>query len=270
MRQWRLIYDYPAVGAWNMAVDEAILAAVSQGAQPPTLRLYAWDPFCLSLGYGQRASDADIDLLNEHGWHLVRRPTGGRAILHGDELTYSVALPMDHELAQGDVVTSYRHLSQALMYALGELGIVPQSERQNGSSNRDNGPICFEVPSHYEITILGRKLIGSAQVRRKQGLLQHGTLPLQGDVGRIAQALAFPHEQARLEAMTSVRGRAITLQEALGKRTRWEDAAGAIAEGFRQVFNLDLVPDVLSDAEKAHAEQLVDDIYANDHWTFKR
>ncbi|MCA9882355.1 MAG: lipoate--protein ligase family protein [Anaerolineae bacterium] len=270
MRQWRLIYDYPAIGAWNMAVDEAILSAVGQGDQPPTLRLYAWDPFCLSLGYGQQASDVDLTLLREHGWDIVRRPTGGRAILHGDELTYSVALPMTHEFAKGDVVSSYRLLSQSLMYALGELGIVPQSEKQSKSNSRDNGPICFEVPSHYEITILGRKLIGSAQVRRKLGLLQHGTLPLMGDVGRIALALAFSNESARMDAVDSVRNRAITLHQALGEVVSWEEAASAVAEGFRQEFDLDLIPAELSDAEKAHAEQLLVDIYANDHWTFKR
>ena len=82
-----------------MAVDCAVLDAVSQAAQPPTLRLYGWDPFCLSLGYGQRIRDVDLQQLSAKGWHLVRRPTGGKAILHGDELTYSLCLPLDHPLA---------------------------------------------------------------------------------------------------------------------------------------------------------------------------
>src|SRR5690242_13278 len=106
MRQWRLIVDSPMVGAYNMAVDEAIMLSVSDGKSLPTLRLYDWSPLCLSLGYGQRLRDADLYRIDTAGWQIVRRPTGGKAILHGNELTYSVAIPKDHELAQGDVVES--------------------------------------------------------------------------------------------------------------------------------------------------------------------
>ena len=90
---WRLIIDSPAHGAWNMAVDEAILEQTGRGESPPTLRLYDWQPACLSLGYAQPFADVDVDRLKERGWELVRRPTGGRAILHVDELTYSVSAP---------------------------------------------------------------------------------------------------------------------------------------------------------------------------------
>jgi lipoate-protein ligase A len=100
MRQWRLIYDFQGagasvVGAHNMAVDDAILTSVSGRDSLPTLRLYGWALPCLSLGYGQRAREADVARLAERGWEIVRRPTGGRAILHTDELTYSLALPID-------------------------------------------------------------------------------------------------------------------------------------------------------------------------------
>jgi len=225
MRQWRLITDSPTDGPRNMAVDDAILKAVAAGSQPPTLRLYGWQPLCLSLGYGQRVSDADADRLRAHGWGLVRRPTGGRAILHGDELTYSVALPIDHDLAQGTVIDSYRRISGALLTALQGLGFAPRSERQEKPSG-GRGPVCFEVPSHYEITVEGRKLIGSAQVRRKDGLLQHGTLPLYGDVGRIVDALAYPTEAERETGRQRVRQRATTLLD-LGQTIDWQQAADA-------------------------------------------
>lgn len=270
MRQWRLIYDRPTIGSMNMALDEAILQSVSAHATMPALRLYGWEPLCLSLGYGQRLSDIDTVRLAEREWGFVRRPTGGRAILHGDELTYSVALPMDHELAQGDIIESYRQISQALVAAMELLGLVPQSERRDGPSSA-RGPVCFEVPSHYEITAGGRKLIGSAQVRRRDGLLQHGTLPLLGDVGRICDALSYEDEAARELARTQVRQRAITLSEALQREISWDEAAQALIGGFESALGVSFVESWFEPAELSRAATLEHDVYApQTEWTSKR
>ena len=233
---WRLIITPGRDGAANMALDQAILEQVGAGNSPPTLRLFAWNPPCLSLGQGQAASDVDLDRVRARGWTIVRRPTGGRAILHTDEITYSVALPADHPLVQGDIVTSYRRLSAALLAALERLGLQAQADRRAGRVPADTkGPVCFEVPSDYEITADGRKLIGSAQVRKFGGVLQHGSLPLEGDVARICDALAFPGEEVREEVRARVRQRATTLERALGRVVSWEEAAsalvGAVAAG---------------------------------------
>src|ERR1700694_1282876 len=116
---WRVLNGRPIAtplnGALNMAIDEAILKAVGEATAPPTLRLYAWQPACLSLGYAQPGTDVDRARLAERGWDVVRRLTGGRAILHTDELTYSVAFPLDHRLAAGGIIDSYRRLSAALL-----------------------------------------------------------------------------------------------------------------------------------------------------------
>ena len=192
---WRLIRSVPAHGAWNMAVDEAILESTSHGINPPTLRLYSWAPPCLSLGYAQPASDVDLTALEVHGWDLVRRPTGGRAILHTDELTYSVCGPETDPVLAGDILSSYQRLSSAILSALQQIGLGVQAlPKEKDDANTQPEPICFEVPSNYEITINGKKLVGSAQSRRKGGVLQHGTLPLTGDLARITQALNFPDE----------------------------------------------------------------------------
>src|SRR4030065_446734 len=116
--EWRLIQTIPAPGAWNMAVDEAILVAAGSGAVPPTLRLYAWDPPCLSLGYAQPYADVDVPRLFERGWQVVRRPTGGRAILHTDELTYSVCGPGSEPRPAGSGLESYPKLSTPPFEAL--------------------------------------------------------------------------------------------------------------------------------------------------------
>lgn len=269
MRQWRLIYDQPTIGAKNMAVDDAILTAVGRAVSPPTLRLYAWQPACLSLGYGQRVRDVDFEGIARMGWDVVRRPSGGRAILHTDELTYSVSLPIDHPLAQGDVVSSYQRISRALVAALHHLGLSPQADRHDSEPDI-NGPVCFEVPSHYEITVGGRKLVGSAQLRRRDSILQHGTLPLTGDLARICDALAYDSPLRRTQARAQVRGRAATLEEALGRIVSWSQAAEAVAQGFADAFDLDFYEESLSRDEQAEVNDIMERVYLNPDWTHKR
>jgi len=272
MRQIRVLREPDfRDGASNMAVDCAILEAVAQGWQPPTLRLYGWAPFCLSLGYGQRAREADDAALGRRGWGLVRRPTGGKAILHGDELTYSLSLPLDHPLAGDDIVESYRRISVGLLAALERLGVAAAADRQEVQApGAGAGPVCFEMPSHYEIRAGGRKLIGSAQLRRRGGLLQHGTLPLVGDLARICDALTFADRETRMMQKTRVRDRAVTLEQVLGSAPTWSAAAAAIERGFARAFNLEMAAGALSAAEARRAEELVCERFGNPDWTYKR
>ncbi|PJF35503.1 MAG: hypothetical protein CUN49_10250 [Candidatus Thermofonsia Clade 1 bacterium] len=267
---WRLILDAPCDGSLNMARDEAILQAVARGDQPPTLRLYAWRLPTLSLGFAQPSADVALARLRERGWHLVRRPSGGRALLHADEITYSVAFSERHPLAHGGVIESYRRLSTALMMALRALAPSAPIEADR-RHERAAAPkaICFEVPSDYEITARGKKLIGSAQMRKYGGVLQHGALPLSGDVADICDALAFSDEAARQEAKKRVRERAITLSEAAQRSITWQEAAEALCEGFQRAFALrwHIVQD-LPEADCAQA--LAQSRYADDSWTFSR
>lgn len=280
MRQWRLIDDYPASGAYNMAVDMAILESVARGDTLPTLRFYGWNPPCLSLGYGQRAADVDFTRVAQMGWEVVRRPTGGRAILHTDELTYSLALPASDSIAAGSVVDSYRRISTALVVVLCELGLQPEAYSHTEPIS-SGGPVCFETPSHYEITVGGRKLIGSAQVRRGGGVLQHGSLPLFGDLARICDALAYPDDSARESARALVRARAITLSDALCQHfipPRYgverglggEDFLPIFAHAFAETFNITLTPSPLTTAESHRAQDLMHQIYGSESWTRRR
>ena len=269
---WRLIRTPAALGAWNMAVDEAILEASGGGLVPPTLRLYAWSPPCLSLGYAQPFTDVNQPVLEQHRWEVVRRPTGGRAILHTDELTYSVTGPMDEPRLAGGVLESYRVLAQALLYALQLLGIPAQAEEKPGSAapsarQSNQNPVCFEVPSNYEITVGGKKLIGSAQARRKEGVLQHGSLPLYGDLARIVQALVFTDAQARERAAARLLERATTAERILGHPLDWDQAAQAFAEAFAGRLNIQLQPSGLSPQELERATALMGEKYANPAWT---
>jgi lipoate-protein ligase A len=267
--KWRLIHTSAGHGAWNMAADEAILEAVGSGDSPPTLRLYAWSPPCLSLGYAQPYSDANLEGLSANGWELVRRPTGGRAILHTDELTYAVIGPPDEPRLAGGVLESYRRLSRALLEALQNLGIPAQALQKSGVPDGDGSrnPVCFENPSNYEITVQGKKLIGSAQARRREGVLQHGSLPLSGDLARITQALRFADEQARQQAVERLLARATTVELISGQPLKWEDAAEAFAQAFSQCLNLQFDRGSLTDRENERATELVDLKYAHPSWT---
>jgi lipoate-protein ligase A len=258
-------------GAWNMAVDEAILEGVAQGSSLPTLRLYAWEPPCLSLGYAQPITDVDLQALKSYGWDLVRRPTGGRAILHTDELTYAIIGRQDEPQLAGSVVESYQRLSQALLLALQSLGILAIAEADPAlpAGSDPKGPVCFEVPSTYEITYNHKKIIGSAQARRKGILLQHGTFPLKGDLSRITKALRFQDEIQRLRAAQRVHGRAATVEEILGSAPTWDQAADAFANAFKQALHLDLATGQLNDFETEMAHRLVREKYSHPDWMGK-
>lgn len=263
---WRLILHGAQDGATNMAIDEAILSAVVEGSSPPTLRFYAWSPPCLSLGRNQPFAEVDLAACQVQGVDVVRRPTGGRAILHTDELTYSLALLQSDPRATGDVVDSYRRLSEGLMAGLWPLGV----DAAQATGQRDGvlppTPVCFEMPSKYEIAVEGRKLVGSAQWRAKGGVLQHGSLPLHGDLGRIVGVLRFDNGE-RPAQRSLVRARALTLAEALGRIVTFEEAAQAMAEGFARALQVDWNLDDLTDSERAKAAELRRERYGSEEWT---
>jgi lipoate-protein ligase A len=267
IQSWRLLISPPAPGAWNMAVDEMILEEVEQNNAPSTLRLYAWVPPCLSLGYAQPRKDIDLERIHALEWDWIRRPTGGRAILHTDELTYSVIAPLSDPRVSGGVLESYQRLSSALLSALHILNLPAESQPNKSlASNHESGAVCFEVPSNYEITVQGKKLIGSAQARRKNALLQHGTFPLGGDLSRIAEALFFTDEVARHNAASRLLTHATTAETILERRIPWQQAANAFMVGFQSELNLDYNPVSLSKREIQRVNELLREKYAHSSW----
>jgi lipoate-protein ligase A len=269
--RWRLLNTGLRDGASNMAIDEAILEAVTAGQAPPTLRFYGWQPPCLSLGFGQSATDVDRDACARKGWDIVRRPTGGRAILHVDELTYSVCAPQDEPRVAGGIVESYGRLAAGLLAGLKRLGLDPAEAKPTQPKRQgDPGPVCFDGPARYEVTVSGRKLVGSAQSRRLGGVLQHGTLPLVGDITRILDALYFEGSPDKEAARRQLNRKALTLETALGSPITINQATEAMAAGFAQALSLDLAPDELTPAEQKAANRIRVEKYASPEWTFKK
>lgn len=267
---WRLILNSPHGGAWNMAVDEALLESISALDQPPTLRLYDWQPYTLSLGQAQPSGDVDHNSLKSHGWDLVRRPTGGRAILHADELTYSVTAPIENPILRGNVIESYRKISTALIEALRLVGLCADSKpKNNEEAHLSKDPVCFQFPSDYEITYLGKKVVGSAQARKKGGILQHGSIPLHGDITRIIEVLNYPNEVAKGSARTHLIDRASSIEDSLGKRVSWDEMANAMIKGYEEILDIALIPSNLTKKELDSAYRIYCEKYNDSNWTFR-
>jgi lipoate-protein ligase A len=266
---WRLLITPPLNGATNMAIDEAILRTVAAGASRPTLRFFQWEPPCLSLGYNQHWSEIDEDAITACGYTWTRRATGGKAILHIDEVTYSLIIPQSDARIHGGVVESYRALSLGLLRGLHHIGVnAGQATREEAKSKRQaagGGPVCFDTPSVYEITASGKKLIGSAQLRRKKTVLQHGTLPLYGNLTRIIDVLNFSNEERNVQR-NLLGERATTLAEVTGRDWQFAPVAAALRQGFAEQFNLNLENMNLTAEESALVEQLLSEQYANKQW----
>jgi len=270
MEIWRLLLTGPSDGPTNMAVDEAIMEAVGQGVVPPTLRFYGWQPPCLSLGRFQPVDGTvNLDACRARGDDLVRRPTGGRAILHDTpdhELTYSLAIPQDDPRVAGDILTSYRAISAALVRGLARLGVSAQLTPVLGHALHPETAACFDQPSGYEVTVNGRKLVGSAQARSGGAILQHGTMLLDVDLP-VWVAVLHPPSGVTAEAFQEhLAGRLTSLRQAVGRPVAFDEVAMALADGFRETFGVALVPGELTVVERQRAEALRRQKYATESW----
>lgn len=252
-----------------MALDEAILTTVGSKNALPTMRLYAWEPACLSLGHAQPVSDVNQAALQANAWDLVRRPTGGRAILHTDELTYAVIAAQDEPLVAGSILESYQRIASGLLRALVHMNLKAQADQEYAlpAGAQPKAPICFEVPSNYEITVAGKKLIGSAQARKLGGVLQHGSLPLYGDLTRITRALVYSGEEERQIAAQRLLGHATTAESILGQPVEWQAAADSFQCAFEECFNIRFEISQPSEAELDLAAELQASKYAHPSWT---
>jgi lipoyl(octanoyl) transferase len=259
---WRLLVDPPASGAWNMAVDEVLLEGVVAGTAPPTLRFYGWTPPCLSLGYFQPFDAVNLDGCRALGVDIVRRPTGGRAILHDRELTYSVALPASTLGHEGGVLPSYHRLSLALQDGLRRLGVAATlAPANNALTTAAHGPVCFDRPSAHEILLDGRKLVGSAQVRRATAILQHGSILIEPRIASLVACLRLPDSSGTRRIEDGVAG--------LAEVGDFQPAqiAAAIADAFAARFGVRLIKAGLAPGELAAADALAGSKYQTAGWT---
>ncbi len=177
---WNLIKDGRRSGAYNMALDVYL---IEHPPLYPLLRLYSWLPPAVSIGYNQNIHIINKDLLETYGVDIVRRPTGGRAVLHCCELTYSVIIPKNIPLFNAGIHELYYIVSKALVNGLQRYGISAAIERNkpNTTSKENNVLTCFESTARFEIKSNGKKIVGSAQRRTAHAILQHGSIVLKNE-----------------------------------------------------------------------------------------
>lgn len=257
---FRLILDEPGDGQLNMAVDEALMESVGSGEAPATVRLYGFAPPTLSFGRFQRVRDKiQWKTVREQGITLVRRPTGGQAVLHDQELTYAVVLHKDH-LQRFQKREIYGFIAELLLEGLVLLGVQGQSNRKR--SGDLHNPDCFRSTGEYEIaSSAAKKLIGSAQVVNRRASLQHGAIPLDMSYKRIERYLALNHESQLPEPSC--------LSDELGKTVSFAQAVKAFAEGFDRALRergASLESGRLSDWEHTRAQELLEQKYSGDEW----
>lgn len=255
---WRLLDTPPAPGAWNMALDEALAGSVAGGG-PPVLRFYRWSPPCLSLGRNQPARGLyDGDEMRRRGIEVVRRPTGGRAVLHDRELTYSVAVP---DGVLGSPRQAYAAVNRALVAGLRRLGV--DAALQSATGGRAPVPSldpCFRDPAEGEVVAAGRKLVGSAQVCRGGVLLQHGSLLLEDGQDTVRALLRDPPP-------ADPDGAPATLAALLPALPSWSALAAALAAGWTEATGIALLPDEPSADERERAASGASR-YADAAWTW--
>src|SRR6478609_2506534 len=274
--KWRFIDSNNRSPYYNMALDEALLAWHSKGEIPPTIRFSGWNPPTLSIGYFQKAEkEINFDKVKELGLGFVRRPTGGRGVLHDEELTYSVIVSEEYPNMPKTVTEAYRVISEGLLEGFRSLGLeayfaIPRSEEEKNSLKNPRSSVCFDAPSWYELVVEGRKIAGSAQTRQKGVILQHGSILLEIDEDKLFSVFNYPNDRVKERMQRAFRSKAVAINAIAGRKISIEEAKKAFYKGFASALDIDLEPYTLSEEEEAYVEELARTKYGSDEWNFKR
>lgn len=269
--EWLFIDSGYHTPAFNMALDEYLMNRGEAGDRRPVLRFYGWEPPGLSIGYFQKtAGRIDRDGLARHGIELVRRLTGGRAVLHHDELTYSIVMPENMPDIPASVVGAYRVLSAGLLAGFAELGLEAELAMPERDRRRERSPVCFEEASWYELVVEGKKAAGSAQTRRKGMLLQHGSLPLSVDLDELFDCFLYKDDRVKERAKQKFTSKAVSLGSLAGRTIALDEAKQAFRKGFEKGLGVRLEAVRLTEEEERHVSGLAETKYATDAWNFSR
>ncbi len=242
MDTWRLILDPPSTAEYNMAVDEVLADACRRGLIGPTLRLYGWDRPSISLGYFQRPEAiVDLDQCRAHGVPVVKRTTGGRAVYHHHEVTYSLVAPTPHPLFAPTIRGAYEVVARALASGLTDLGLPVELHPRDPERSRRGSrtPLCFESTSRSELTLRGKKVAGSAQRRWPTAFLQHGSILLAYDASEAEEW--FHGHAAAPESITGL--------DAVRRDIAPDDVRRALCSGVERTFGVRLLMGSLSPEE---------------------
>lgn len=243
-----------------MAFDMAMTEAAARGETLPTLRVYAWKPYSISLGYHQSEKDIELDICRRDGVDVVLRPTGGRAILHANELTYAVSIPPASPFFNKEILAVYDMISRCLVASLRSLNINVDFERARKTpkdfSRGELSSLCYASSVQYEISIGKRKLVGSAQRRINGSVLQHGSILIGDEHLQITKYLTAKNEAWRDRVKKYMEKNTATLSEVSENPLSYDLLANALRFGFQQELGIEFIDGELSAAEQQHAQKI--------------
>jgi len=268
MERWRLLDTGRSAGSYNMAVDEGLIRSVVEKDGRPILRLFGWDPPTVSFGYSQDPTrEVDLEKCRRAGVELVRRPTGGRAVLHWEELTYSLICRQDHPRLGGGIEETYRVIGECLVESLRRFGAPVVLERASERPTRPRGAgataPCFSSISRWEVKCRGRKLIGSAQRRVDGAILQHGSLMLGEAHCRILDLLPSMPDRLRDAWRRQLEEHSICLGECVEREIEVAELASCLADGFGRCLGVEMCSDLLTSPEERRARELIQKKYGD-------
>jgi lipoate-protein ligase A len=266
VEEWRILPFRKGGAMENMAVDEAVFRENIRKKSPPTLRFYGWKVPTLSIGYFQDyGKEVDDDACRRFGVEIVRRPTGGKAVLHEQELTYAVIAGSDSPLFPPDILKTYRLISDCIAKGLTEVGI--RAEMKTDERRAPDGTLrssCFSFPSRYELVVGGRKICGSAQMRSHGVFLQHGSLLMAFDPLRTC-AVMLPHRDMERDA-DLLRNAVTSVGEQAGSPVDEEGLCRVLRGGFEQVLNIRFREGRLTPEEEELVDELMTKKYGGEGW----
>ncbi|GAK06516.1 biotin/lipoate A/B protein ligase family protein [Geomicrobium sp. JCM 19038] len=273
---WLFLESGACSPSYNMALDEKLLQWHSEGKIPPVIRFYEWNPASLSLGYFQKIhKEINITAVEEHELGIVRRPTGGRAVLHDKELTYSVIVNEDHPKMPETVTEAYRVISEGLLEGFRQLGLeanlsIPKTKEDTDALKNPTSAVCFDAPSWYELVVEGKKIAGSAQTRQKGVILQHGAIVLAFDVDQLFSVFKFKDDRMREQMQKRFLQKAVSIQDLTSTDVTIPQLREAFKVGFEQGLDVHLEPMTLTEEQKQEVESLAIERYQSDDWTYRR
>ncbi|TWI55973.1 lipoate--protein ligase family protein [Halalkalibacter nanhaiisediminis] len=273
---WRFIDSGACSPAYNMALDEALLDWHSKGLIPPTIRFYSWNPATLSIGYFQKVEkEVNLDKVREYGLGFVRRPTGGRGVLHDQELTYSVIVSEAHPEMPATVTEAYRVISEGILEGFKDVGLdahfsIPRTDEEKSALKNPRSAVCFDAPSWYELVVEGRKVAGSAQTRQKGVILQHGSIILDIDEDKLFDLFKYSSDRLRERMQKNFKNKAVAINALRDQPLSMAEAKEAFRKGFEKGLNIELEPYTLTAQEEELVWKIAHDRYEQDEWNFRK
>jgi lipoate-protein ligase A len=251
--QWRLLKTEDNSAFTNMAIDKAVMVSCSRGKVPPTVRFYTWKPPAISIGYFQSLNEeVDLDACKSLGVEFVRRITGGGAVFHDKELTYSIIIPESNLKVPKNILESYRRICGAVVKGLKHLWIESKYAPIN------------------DIIVNNKKISGSAQTRKSKTVLQHGTVLLDVDVDKMFKLLKVPNEKIKDKLIADVKQRVTSIKHISDNNVTFNETSDAMKIGFEEEFDIELVNGILTKEEISLTNKFERECFSTTEWNYKK